>query len=104
MPVPFCPDVANDAVAVLADSQLASRAPGAAFEMMKARFPELHPVLIAEHLGFARALFRSAAMAAAQVHAGALSRDQASALLKSDHRLFSDQSIELALAYVQASA
>lgn len=104
MPVPFAPEVTTYAVELLAGSSGEAGDAVDPFDLLKRRFPRLHPVLIAEHLQYAEALFQSASSEAAMIRVGTLTQEQALDSLRARHPLFSSQSVAQALAYVQASA
>ena len=103
MPVPFSSEVAACAVELLASRHEIGTAYDP-FNALKARFPQLHPVLLAEHLGYAEALFRAAATDAALVRAGVFTDEQALTQLKSSQILFTPESVEQAFAYAKARA
>jgi hypothetical protein len=104
MPIPFAPEVAAYAVELLANVQIERGTASDPFEALEARFPELHPVLLAEHLGYAEELFRAAATNAALIRAGISSDEQALNNLKSSQILFNAESIERAFSCVKARA
>ena len=99
MSVPFIASVAIGAVEALTDQQFVAAGPKAVAAILRARFPDQHPLLVGEHLHYAGLLVRSASEAAAQVQAGSLSQVQAMAKLQSGYSDFPSQSVERALTY-----
>jgi len=103
MPVPFSQEVTTFAAGLLARAT-DDPAGGDPFHALTTRFPELHPVLIAENLQWTEQLFRAASGVASSVRAGLLTRDQALDALQSSHRSFSPHVVAQALAHASHAA
>lgn len=100
MPVPFSQEVTTCAADLLAGA-----GDGAdPFEVLRLRFPQLHPILVAENLEWTKHLFSAALRLADSVRAGLLTQEQALDHLQSSHRSFGSHAVAQALAHAQKSA
>lgn len=100
MPVPFSREVIAYAAELLSTPGCGSSVPS---DALKLRFPELHPVLIAENLQWTEQLFGAASELAASVRAGALTPEQALDHLLSNHRPYPQHVVSRALDYALKS-